>query len=173
MSNGLLDLLYSLPKRKIFISYHHGNDQWYYDELSRLYCHIYDLIQDNSLDRAIDSDDPEYVRRRIRENHITGTSCTIVLCGEQTPWRKYVDWEIKATLEKGHGLLGINLPTSIIVGPYAMTPARFSDDYYSGHAVWIQWNHLAPHTLTHAINLAINTSAGLINNDRAMRRRNG
>jgi hypothetical protein len=46
--------------------------------------------------------------QRIRDKHITGTSCTIVLCGSLTPWRKYVDWEIKATLDKEHGLIGIN-----------------------------------------------------------------
>jgi len=48
--------------------------------------------------------------RGIRENFITGTSCTIVLCGAQTHLRKYVHWEIKATLDKEHGLIGVNLP---------------------------------------------------------------
>ena len=87
-------------KRKIFVSYHHDNDQAYYNEFSRFFSDQYDAIQDSSLDRLIDSDDTEYVMRRIRENYITGTSCTVVLCGPQTRWRKYVDWEIKATLDK-------------------------------------------------------------------------
>ena len=71
----------------------------------------YEVIQDNSVEREIDSNDAEYVTRRIREDFITGSSCTVVLCGAETPQRKFVDWEIKATLDKEHGLIGINLPT--------------------------------------------------------------
>lgn len=33
----------------------------------------------------------------------------MVLCGAEAPQRKFVDWEIKATLDKEHGLIGINL----------------------------------------------------------------
>lgn len=48
----------------------------------------YEVDYDNSVDRKIDSDDPEYVMRRIRENYINGTSCTLVFCGVETPYRK-------------------------------------------------------------------------------------
>src|SRR5207253_16569 len=71
----------------------------------------YDVITDNLLDRAVGSDDVEYVMRRIRENYITGSSCTLVLVGRDTWGRKYVDWEIDATLQKEHGLIGLQLPT--------------------------------------------------------------
>ena len=130
-------------------------------------------MQDNSLDRLIDSDDPDYVMRRIRENNITGSSCTVVLCGAQTPQRKYVDWEIKATLDKCHGLIGINLPTSRIKSDGVVVPDRFNDNYHSGYAVWIQWQGLTPQALTQAIELANSKSTNLINNTRQMRRRNG
>lgn len=116
MSNGLFGSLNIPTKRQIFVSYHHGSDQWYYDEFSRIFSDTYDVVKDNSLDRAIDSDDSDYVMRRIRENYITGTSCTIILCGAETSQRKYVDWEIKATLDKYHGLIGINLPSSTSSG---------------------------------------------------------
>ena len=56
--------------------------------------------------RFIDSDDTEYVMRRIRENYNSGASGTFVLCGSDTPERKYVDWEIKATLDDRHGPVG-------------------------------------------------------------------
>ena len=72
MSNGLFDLLLPQTKRKIFVSFHHGGDQNYYNEFSCVFSDKYDVIQDNSLARAIDSDDSEYVMRRIRENHISG-----------------------------------------------------------------------------------------------------
>jgi hypothetical protein len=55
----------------------------------------YDVIYDNSLERQIDSDNVDYVIRRIRENYIAGSSCTIDTCG-----RKYVDWEILQGLHK-------------------------------------------------------------------------
>ena len=75
--------LFGLPpaKRSIFVSYHHGGDRTYYDAFSKLFADTYDVVQDNSPEREIDSDDSEYVIRRIREEYITGSSCTVVLCG--------------------------------------------------------------------------------------------
>lgn len=67
-------------KPRIFVSYHHHGDHAYYDEFSRFFSDTYEAVQDNSVEREIDSDDAEYVSRCIRENYITGTSCTVVLC---------------------------------------------------------------------------------------------
>lgn len=173
MTNGFLGSLLIQTKRKIFVSYHHGGDQWYYNEFSRIFSDTYEVVQDSSLDRAIDSDDPEYVMRRIREKSITGTSCTIVLCGAQTPLRKYVDWEIKATLDKCHGLIGVNLPGSISSNSGVIVPDRFNDNYHSGYAAWLQWQGLTPHEIAQAIELANSKPSTLINNSRQMRRRNG
>lgn len=111
MSTGPGGGLFSV-KRRVFISFHHGGDQWACDQLSTSLTEHYDIASDSSLDRTVDSTDPEYVMRRIREKHLTGSSCTIVLCGARTPWRKYVDWEIKATLDKQHGLIAVQLPTA-------------------------------------------------------------
>jgi hypothetical protein len=61
-------------KRKIFVSYHHGGDQFYYEEFSRIFHDTYEVISDNSLERSFDSDDPIYVMRRIREAHIFATA---------------------------------------------------------------------------------------------------
>jgi hypothetical protein len=126
------------PKRKIFVSYHHGNDRYYYDEFARIFASAYEAIQDNSVDRLIDSNDADYVIRKIREDYITGTSCTIVLCGAETPWRKFVDWEIKATLDKQHGLIGVNLPTNPSNANGTCTvPDRLHDNIQTGYALWI------------------------------------
>jgi Thoeris protein ThsB, TIR-like domain len=97
---------YKTTKPGVFVSYHHRLDQPFYDEFSRIFCDTYDVVQDNSPERAKDSDDVEYIMRSLRENHISGTSCTIVLCGAETRWRKFVDWEIDATLDKQHCLDG-------------------------------------------------------------------
>ena len=83
-------------KRRIFVSYHHGQDQTYYNAFSNIFGSELAVFSDRSLDRARDSDDPEYIMRYIRENHLTGASTLIVLCGTQTPYRRFVDWEIRA-----------------------------------------------------------------------------
>jgi len=100
-------------KHKIFISYHHRVDQAY-DAFSTAFHDTCDVIYGNSLERRADSDDGNYVIRRIRENHITETSCAIVLVGSEGPRRKYIDWKISATLEKGHVLIGVHLPTALL-----------------------------------------------------------
>jgi len=87
-------------KRKIFVSYHHAGDQAYYDAFAKFFADKYEVFFDKSLERAYESNNDEYVRFQIRNNDITGSSCTIVLCGALTHQRKYVDWEIKATLDK-------------------------------------------------------------------------
>lgn len=175
MSNGLLSGLGAI-KRKVFVSYHHGNDKAYYDGFINTFSNSYDVIHDNSVERAVDSTSTDYVIRRIRENFITGSSCTIVLCGPQTPWRKFVDWEIKATLDKQHGLIGVNLPTNPLNGNNSYTvPDRLHDNIQSGFAVWIDW---ATFTQSHQsvqqyIEVANSKSSRLINNNRALRQRNG
>ncbi len=127
-------------KRKVFVSYHHGGDQSFYDAFSTAFSDTYDVISDNSLERAIDSDDLEYAMRSIRENFISGSSCTIVLVGKVTWGRKYVDWEIEATLDKQHGLIGVQLPT-LQAGPNGTVtvPDRLHDNIVSGYALWLTW----------------------------------
>ena len=81
---SIFDILYP-TKRKVFVSYHHGGDAAYYAAFSQQFSETYDVVHDNSVDRLIDSDDVDYVLRKIREDYMIGTSCTIVLCGAQTP----------------------------------------------------------------------------------------
>lgn len=174
MANGLLSGL-GIPKRRIFVSYHHGNDKAYYDNFSQFFSASYDVIQDNSVDRDIDSTNVDYIIQNIRENYISGTSCTIVLCGAQTPWRKFVDWEIKASLDKNHGLIGINLPSNPNRQEKYTVPDRLYDNIVSGYALWIQWADLnaGPQYLVSKVEEANAKSSLLINNSRALRSRNG
>lgn len=127
-------------KRKIFVSYHHRGDQAYYTSFSEAFHDTYDVVTDNSLEREIDSDNVDYVMRRIRENYIQGSSCTIVLVGKETHARKYVDWEIKATLDAGHGLIGVRLPTAPVTPQNTViVPGRLHDNIQSGYAFWLSW----------------------------------
>lgn len=141
MTNEYLGgLLGAMVKRKVFVSYHHGGDQAYYNAFSKAFCDTYDVITDNSLERAVGSSDVEYVMRQIRENYISGTSCTIVLVGANTHLRKYVDWEIKATLDREHGLIGVRLPNAATDSAgRTIVPARLHDNIESGYALWTSW----------------------------------
>ncbi len=172
--NSLAALMQPPARRKIFVSYHHGGDQAYYDEFSRFFHDQYETIRDNSLDRQIQSDNTDYVMRQIREQYLTGTSCTIVLIGAQSHERKYLDWEIKATLDKCHGLVGIVLPTHVknSLGQIVV-PDRFLDNHKSGYAVWAHWTGLTAQGLTQLIDTAIAKPRWQIDNLRAMRQRNG
>lgn len=172
---GLRGLLSSI-RYKIFASYHHRGDQWYYDNFSRLFAETYETVRDNSLDRIVESDDTDYVIRCIRENYISGTSCTFVLCGPQTRWRKYVDWEIKATLDKKHGLIGIKLPHNQC-DAYGRVhkPDRVQDNLNTGYALWLSWEelHQGHDFLRELIKRATSQPSFLIDNSRPLRQRNG
>jgi len=136
-------------------------------------------IRDNSLREEIWSDDAEYIVRRIREEYLTGTSCTVILCGKETPWRKFVDWEIKATLDKQHGIVGVGLPRNPPTNGKVRVPDRFFDNYQSGYGVWLSWEQLFPNqqpnvaALRAAIESANSKSKDLMNNTRTLMSRNG
>ena len=164
-----------MVKRKIFLSYHHRGDQAYYDVFSRTFHNNYDVITDNSLERKIDSENVEYVMQQIRDQFITGSSCTIVLVGQDTWGRKYVDWEIKATLDKQHGLIGVELPTiKPGVNGNVTVPDRLYDNIISGYALWIKWGAItvSEQACTSYIENANSRDRKMIANTRDRRLRN-
>lgn len=107
-----------MTRRKCFISYHHDDAdevRAFVDNFSDVFLAygIGDGVSDE--DNFIDSNDTEYVLRRIRERYLSTTTVTIVMVGKCTWARKYVDWEIAATLRDDpnngrSGLMGITLP---------------------------------------------------------------
>ena len=98
-----------MSKRKIFVSYHHKNDQIYYDLLSSFLVNS-DVVTDRSSKNKINSTNNDYIISRIKLHHIKGSSCLIVLIGSETHTRKYIDWEIKAALENQKSIIGVVLP---------------------------------------------------------------
>jgi hypothetical protein len=178
VSSGLFGSGPSSPqliKHKIFVSYHHGGDQAYYNAFSRAFHDAYDVIYDKSLERQVDSDDVNYVRQRIRQNYITGSSCTIVLVGKDTWGRKYVDWEVAATLDMEHGLIGVELPTAPRSADNKVTvPDRLYDNIQSGFALWLTWQQITASAaqLERYVATAKARNAKLIVNTRPRRLRN-
>ena len=141
-------------KPKVFVSYHHQRDQAYYDRFAKVFADGYDVITDTSIDRKIGSDDVDYQQQVIREQHITGSSITVVLCGAETWKRRWVDWEIHMTLNKEHALLGIALPTATTnERGEIIVPDRLLANVSSGYAHWIHWAE-EPNVLRAAIDMA-------------------
>lgn len=83
-------------RHKVFLSYHH-KDQEDVDDFIRTFDHQRDVFivraigSDKTMDRLIDSENPEYVMRRIREGTLSDSTVTLVFIGSQTWSRKYVD----------------------------------------------------------------------------------
>jgi hypothetical protein len=65
-------------------------------------------------DDFVDSDNPEYVMGEIRRKYLLDSSVTILLVGKCTHSRRFVDWELKASLRQGantpNGLVAFVLP---------------------------------------------------------------
>ena len=69
----------------------------------------YDLeFYDESVRVAIDSDDAEYVKRRIREK-INRTSITVCLISKNTHTSRWVDWELEESDKKRNVIIAMAL----------------------------------------------------------------
>ena len=104
-------------KHRVFISYHHANDQYYKDLLVEM-AEGYDLFVDCSVDTRDISDDldDQRIREIIRDDYLRDSTVTIVLVGEKTARRKHIDWEIYSSMldgkkNKKSGVLVVTLPT--------------------------------------------------------------
>lgn len=161
-------------KRKVFVSFHHANDQGFRDLFATAYSETYEIFTDRSVAEAYDSESAEYVRWQIRRNDIKGSSCTVVLCGAQTYLRKHVDWEIKATLDLMHGVLAIILPT-VAKDSFGwwILPNRLVDNLNNGFGKLMHWSELSPQSLKAKIEAAVTCPIERIVNTRDMRMRNG
>ena len=107
-------------RHKVFVSYHHANDQTYRNRFEWLFADIHDIMVSKSV--QIGDIDPNLnlktntIRQKIRDEYLRDSTVTVVLIGSQTWQRKHVDWEIGSSIRHTQhnprsGLLGIILPT--------------------------------------------------------------
>ena len=118
-----------IRRHKVFVSYHHENDQDYRDRFERLFADVYNIMDSRSvrlgdIPKGLDTDE---VARRIRDGYLRDSTVTVVLIGTDTWRRKHVDWEIAATVRQTEfnprsGLLGIFLPAHPSYGPSTYNP---------------------------------------------------
>lgn len=137
-------------RHKVFISYHHANDQCYKDEFIRLFSYYANAIVDRSVSEG-DIDpylNTETIRQKIRDNNLRDSSVTIVLVGKETWKRKHVDWEISSSIRDTRfnsrsGLIGILLPTHPDYGKsnynHYTIPPRLYDNIKCGFAKLYDW----------------------------------
>ena len=132
--------------RNCFVSYHHERDQKYLRRLRKVITNM--RVSDYSLKDDIGHLADETIYKKIRQR-MRDCSVTVVLIGERTGYRKWIDWEIWASLRgynhpydpqksfKPNGLLGIFLP-----GDSHSIPDRFKDNIESGYAITMKWTNL-------------------------------
>jgi len=135
---------------KVFVSYHHENDQKYRDAFET-------ILIDNGISviksvpiGAIDPNlNTETIRQKIRDEYLRDSTVTVVLIGKETWKRKHVDWEIGSSIRQTQynprsGLLGILLPThpSYYTDTYdaCIIPPRLYDNAKCGFAKIYNWN---------------------------------
>ena len=119
-------------RHKCFVSYHVadiGEVETFVEDFGSEF--ITRCIGITEEDDFLDSTDDDYIKRRIREKYLTDSTVTIVLLGECTWARRFVDWEISSSLRndpnnKRSGLLVIPLSS---MNNRARLPDRVRDNY--------------------------------------------
>jgi len=136
-------LAYSV-RHKCFISYHHDRDQKGVENFIRNFSDKHEVFRSKvvGIDQdLVNSNDPAYIMRKIRELHLANSTVTIVMIGRCTWSRKYVDWEIASTLRndpvnKRSGLIGIQLPNT---PDSVRLPQRLEANVNSGYAKYYRY----------------------------------
>lgn len=105
-------------RRKCFISHHRADAHAVNGFIDRFGAGNFIKRGVTMPSEVIDSDNVDYVLRRIRELYIKDSTVTIVLIGRCTWARKFVDWEVQSSLRRPtdglpNGLLPILLDSSV------------------------------------------------------------
>ncbi|EPF5869365.1 TIR domain-containing protein [Morganella morganii] len=141
-------------RHKVFISYHHDNDQWAKEKLTELNKEnsIFidkslplDGISETKEDGSEKTDDE--IRIEIRDNYLRSTSVVILLLGKETKNRKHIDWELYSSMRdspknKKSSIVVIQLPSiapRYITIPYS---EQYKKEMYP-NATWISINSRA------------------------------
>ena len=141
-------------RHRVFVSYYHKEDQGYREYFEGLFSDIHDIMISESVEMG-DIDDTslstDRIRQIIRDDYLKDSTVTVVLVGEHTWQRKFVDWEIGSSIRDTKnnprsGLLGILLPTytgynynNNTYDPYTIPP-RLYDNIQTGYAEIYNWN---------------------------------
>jgi hypothetical protein len=149
--------IFKPPKRNVFISSFHA-DRTEVDQFIYRWAPLEGIFTPKALstfdnDDFINSSNPEYVMSEIRRKYIGDASVTIVLIGKCTHSRRYVDWEIKASLRQGqslpNGLLAYVLPSAMppTVGTFGIPIERDKRAWpHLPERLVANWNYYQQHS---------------------------
>lgn len=91
-------------------------------------------FDDHSVKEAYDSENADYLKRKIREK-IDRCSVTVVYLSEKTASSSWVNWEVEESLKRGKGVIGVykgdSQPTN--------TPPAFQQNKCKA----VKWEHAA------------------------------
>jgi hypothetical protein len=130
--------------RNYFVCYHHAYDTDFLEDLREMKSGM--KVADYSLKEDISHLTEQTIYKKIRDK-MRNCSVTIILVGSRTGHRKWIDWELWASLRgyahptdpyksfKPNGLLAIFLPGSHSI------PERLQDNIDSGYAVCMKWEN--------------------------------
>lgn len=179
-------LLRTYTRHKTFISYHHADEA----EVSAFinhFDHDHDVLISRGIGASmagdvINSTNVDYIKQRIRNLYLRDSSVTLVLVGAETWGRRYVDWEIAASLRNTptslrNGLLAITLPS--IASLPRQLPPRAADNVDLAnvdlaYGRWMKYPSNAA-TLAQWIDDAYkrrSTHGHFVDNNRTLRQRN-
>lgn len=165
-----------------FVSYYHKENQKYVEVLRNDYKHI--NAYDTSLKKDISYKSEKRIYERIKFSLIN-SAVLIVLVGEHTGNRKWIDWEIWTALQpfkregirykdgfRPCGILAIFLPG---IKNYNI-PKRLQDNIDSGYVVMMEWESVEKNRENLVRKLLTaerkRTKTYLINNSRKRQKRN-
>lgn len=106
-----------MDRHKTFISFH-CDDEWAKTYLEQLNDYGDYFVNKSVQEGDIDDDLPdEKIRQIIRDEFLRDTTVTVLLVGQKTKTRKFIDWEIHASMidttkNPKSGIVCINLPSA-------------------------------------------------------------
>lgn len=105
MNSSDLSNFWGAGVHRVFLSYHHANDQWAKEHIVNMN-EQFRIFVDYSVNSG-DIDDEflsdEQIRIRVRDEYLRDSSVTVVLVGEETRNRKHVDWELYSSMRDSAG----------------------------------------------------------------------
>ena len=163
-----------MARHRVFISYYH-EDEYYRNKFEEYFGDLF--INTSVKFGEIDSDlSTEYIKRVIREKHISNSSVVVVLVGPKTFCRKHVDWEIYAGLYKNAGLVGLILPnhmnSSTSYWSSGYYPERLEDNLRTGYAKLYHWTYNRQEMLNYIEYAFNNRNSNILDNSRLQMKRN-
>lgn len=145
------NMLKTFTRHKTFISYHHADEQEVSGFINQ-FDHNHDVMIARGIGASmagdvINSTNTDYIKQRIRDLYLRDSSVTIVLIGAETWKRRFVDWEVAASLRNTanssrNGLLAITLPS--VATKSRKLPDRVDDNVDrdkndAGYARWMKY----------------------------------